>query len=84
MSAFQGAYFVVGGVPFAAVIVRQSAVSSEKAIRDAVAFFQPYFPSVEIALAVPDQQGGIRFWGRRDVVDYLASVPQIQWCNYTT
>lgn len=84
MSEFQGAYFVVRGTPFAAVVVRASAISSEKAKRDAIEFFQKYFPSVEIVLAAPDSRGAINFWGRKDLAGYLASLPNIHWCTYTT
>ncbi|MBG4984746.1 hypothetical protein [Pseudomonas aeruginosa] len=85
MSEFQGAYFVVQGIPFASVLVRPSAISSQKAKEDAVAFFQPYFPSVPLVLAAQGSDGRVTFWGKDDLAKFLANNSHaIQWCNYST
>lgn len=85
MSNFSGAYYVVGGVSFAVALVTPQAVSSQKAMSEAVDYFAQYFPQVPIVLARQMADGGIRFWGRDDLIRYLAEDPNpVPWRNYTT
>lgn len=62
VSNFSGAYYIVGGVPFAVALVKPQAVSSQKAINDAVAYFARFFPQVPIVLATAMPDGRTKFW----------------------
>lgn len=85
MNTFHGAYFVVTGTSFAAVLVGSQAVSSEKSQSEARAYFRKYFPVVPIVLVTQTAPGKFRFYGEGNLVKYLAnSGRQIQWCSYTT
>lgn len=85
MSRFSGAYYVVGGIPFAVALVTPQAVSSEKTIAETVQYFSRFFPQVPIVLARQMPNGQIRFWGREDLINYLAKDPNpVPWRDYTT
>jgi hypothetical protein len=85
MSDFNGAYFVVGGLAFAAVKVRPQAVSSERSREETTAYFRKFFPQVPILLAVQSPDGRITFWGEEVLAKYLAkNAHAINWCIYST
>lgn len=85
MSDFRGAYFVVGGTSFASVVVRQAAVSSDKSKEEVSTYYGRFFPQVPIVLAMQSSDGRLTFWGRKDLVGYLANnATSINWCNYST
>lgn len=73
------------GVTFAVVAVKQHAVVSDAARREAMSAFAPHFPGVPIALMVQGSRGRPTFWGRPDIVRFLASVPvsAIPWRRYS-
>lgn len=85
MSNFNGAYFVVRGTAFAVVLVKPQAMASERTREDVTEAFSRYFPQVPIVLATETPNGNLTFWGREDLIDYLARRDvSINWCNYST
>ena len=85
VSNFSGAYYVVSGVPFAVALVTPQAVSSQKAISDAIDYFARFFPQVPIVLARQMPDGRTKFWGRDDLISYLVKDPNpVPWRDYTT
>jgi len=73
--SFDAALVREQGVKFAIVAVKNHAVSSDAARRQAMAAFGTHFPGVPIVLMAQDGQGRPTFWGRSDIVRFLAQVP---------
>lgn len=79
-----GSVIIEQGVTFAIIVVRQEVtqytVRATK-FRHAIA---PYFPRMPIILMSQDQQGQPHFYGRKDIVDFLKTVPldKIPWKTY--
>ena len=72
------------GVSFAVVSVRSSAVGSESSRQAAVQAFSGEFPGVPIVLMAQEASGRARFWGRPDIVRFLAKVhpARLPWRRY--
>lgn len=71
------------GVRFAVVAVKRSALSAPT--RDGVVrSFNTLFPGVPVVLMSQDGRGIPTFWGRQDIVRFLASVPvtALPWRRY--
>ncbi|MCA9609500.1 MAG: hypothetical protein KC619_28070 [Myxococcales bacterium] len=62
------------GVEFAVVAVKPHAVSSDAKRQHALASFGARFPGVPIVLMAQDARGVPTYWGRRDIVGFLANV----------
>jgi hypothetical protein len=73
--SFEAALVREQGVTFAVVVVNSHAVSSDSSRREAIAAFAVHFPGVPIVLMNQDGRGRPTFWGRKDLVNFLASVP---------
>jgi len=73
------------GVTFAVVIVKRHIIQSSHLAREATRSFAPLFPGMPIVLMAQDGRGAPTYCGRRDLVNFLASVPvrAIPWRRYT-
>lgn len=73
------------GVTFAVVAVKNHAVSSDSSRREAMVAFGTQFPGVPIVLMAQDGRGRPTFWGRPDIVRFLAKVPvnALPWKRYS-
>jgi hypothetical protein len=73
------------GTTFAVVSVRPSAVNSSSSRSEAMAAFAPKFPGVPIVLMSQDGRGRPTYWGRPDIVRFLAKVPMkaLPWRRYS-
>jgi hypothetical protein len=82
---FDGALIREQGVPFAVVAVKPHVVQNRMEAGRAAAGFQPAFPGVPIVLMAQDGHGVPTHLGRRDLVNFLSSVPMraIRWKRYT-
>jgi hypothetical protein len=71
------------GVTFAVVVVKEHVVQSTAVSEQAIRAFQPYFPGVPVVLAGRTYRG-LKYYGRRDLVKFLANVPvtAIPWKRY--
>lgn len=73
--SFDAALVREQGVTFAVVAVKGHVVSSDSSRREAIDAFGAHFPGVPIVLMVQDGRGRATFWGRQDIVRFLAKVP---------
>ncbi len=75
------------GQTFAVVIVKKGVLDdpSEDRRRETAGSMARYFPGVPIVLMAQDSRGRPEYWGRRDIVDFLANVPfeALPWRRYT-
>lgn len=83
---FEGALIKEQGVTFGIVIVKQHVLSNPSEANRLVSAFQvQLFPGVPVILMAQDGRGTPTYYGRRDIVDFLANVPleAIPWQQYT-
>ena len=82
---FQGALIEEQGVTFAIVIVKLSVLSNETEANHLIVSFRPIFPGVPIVLTAHDSRGVPTYYGRPDLVKFLANVPiaAISWKEFT-
>jgi hypothetical protein len=85
MEKIQGAVVKEQGVTFAIVIVKQHVLQSQIESQKAAQTFAPYFPRLPMVLMAQDSYGTPTYWGRKDIVDFLANIQisQIPWKEYT-
>ncbi len=85
MMKFQGALIKEQGVTFAVVIVQRRVIDNRSEANNVILSFQPIFPGVPIVLMAQDSRGTPTYYGRQDLVNFLASVPlsAIPWKEYT-
>lgn len=81
---FQGALVTEQGVTFAIVVVKQHVIQNSVTAQRTQAAFTPRFPGVPIILMAQNYLGEPTYYGRRDLVDFLAHVPMecIPWREY--
>jgi len=82
---FEGALIKEQGVTFAIVIVKRSVLSSPFQRDEAIESFQPLFPGAPIVLMAQDGRGIPEYYGRQDLVRFMADVPleAVPWQEYT-
>lgn len=82
---FQGAVIKEQGVTFAVVVVKKSVIDNRIEANKAIKSFQPLFPSIPVVLMAQDLRSRPKYYGRRDIVRFLAHVPihAIPWREYT-
>lgn len=85
MEKIQGAVIKEQGVTFAIVIVKRHILQSQLESQKTVQAFVPYFPGLPIILMAQDSLGTPTYWGRTDIVNFLANIhiSQIPWKEYT-
>lgn len=85
MSNFDGAVVEEQGVEFAIAVVKRSVLSTIGQRDQAQAEFSSVFGGLPTVLMAQDANGVPTYYGRRDLVDFLASVPvdAIPWRQYT-
>jgi hypothetical protein len=82
---FQGAVVKEQGVTFAIVVVKQGVVANRTTADQMAKSFQRAFQNLPIVLMEQDSRGRPTYYGRKDIVSFLARVPlsAIPWKNYT-
>lgn len=82
---FQGAVIKEQGVTFAVVIVKQHVLNNKVEANQTIQSFRTVFGSIPIVLMAQNARGVPKYYGRRDVVRFLARVPlsAIPWKEYT-
>lgn len=85
MIKIQGAVVKEQGVTFAIVIVKPHILQSQFDSQRASQAFSGYFPGLPIVLMAQDSRGIPTYWGREDIVNFLARlyVSRIPWKEYT-
>ena len=82
---FQGALIKEQGVTFAVVVVMKSVLDNRSNANDAIQNFQPVFSGHPVVLMAQDSRGVPSYYGRQDIVNFIASIPMsaIPWREYT-
>jgi hypothetical protein len=82
---FEGAVIKEQGVTFAIVIVKRHVIDSTTEANNAIRSFSPVFGGIPLVLMAQDFRGVPSYYGRRDIVNFLAnvSVSAIPWKRYT-
>ena len=82
---FEGALIKEQGVTFAVVIVKPHILDNSNESENARRGFQPVFPGVPIILMAQDSRGIPTYFGRPDIVKFLAnvSISRIPWKKYS-
>lgn len=82
---FQGAVIKEQGQTFAIVIVKPHVLNSPIERDRLKSSFSPFFPGRPLVLMAQDSRGIPTYHGRRDIVNFLASVhpSRIPWKEYT-
>jgi hypothetical protein len=85
MQKIQGAVIMERGVKFAIVIVQRHLLESQADSQSTAHAFGPYFPRMPIVLMAQDSRGMPTYWGRKDIIGFLANVTfaQIPWKEYS-
>ena len=81
----QGAVVKEQGVTFAIVIVKAHVLSSQRESEEAAGSFVSIFPGLPIILMAQDSRGTPTYFGRKDIVRFLANIhiSQIPRKEYT-
>jgi hypothetical protein len=81
---FEGAVIKEQNVTFAIVVVKQHVVDNSVEADRTLVSFRLVFPSLPVVLMGQDSFGRSKFYGRRDIVNFLAHVPlrAIPWKKY--
>ena len=83
-----GAIIREQGVTFGIIIVKSHVLSCDTTAREVRDSFQASlaeFSGLPVILAAQDSRGVFSYWGRPDIVDFLASISasRIPWERYT-
>lgn len=73
--SFDAALVREQGVTFAVVVVKGQVLNSDASRSEAMTAFGAHFPGVPVILMTQDARGRPTYWGRRDIVQFLARVP---------
>lgn len=81
----EGAVIKEQGVTFAVVIVKRHVIQSSHTATEAIRSFGSLFPGMPVILMAQDGHGVPTYYGRRDIINFMASVPieAISWKRYT-
>jgi hypothetical protein len=82
--SIEGAVVREQGVTFAIAIVKPHVLNATSQANEAIGSFRRIFPGVPVVLMAQDTSGRPTYYGRRDIVDFLANVPltAIPWKRY--
>lgn len=81
---FEGAIVREQNVTFAIVVVKPHVFDNTTEANRAMGSFRPVFPGLPVVLMGQDGFGRPQYYGRRDIVNFLAHVPlqAIPWRKY--
>jgi hypothetical protein len=82
---FQGAFIKEQGITFAVVVVKKNVIDDRNEANNTITSFKTIFPATPIVLMAQDFSGRPTYFGRPDIVRFLANVPlqAIPWREYT-
>lgn len=82
---FEGAVVKEQGVTFGIVVVKESAIRDTSKAQDLIEQFQPIMGVVPVVLMAQDFRGTPNYYGRKDVVNFLAGIDsrRIPWKKYS-
>ena len=81
----QGAVIKEQGLTFAVVIVKRHVLDITSEAGEAIDSFRPLFGGIPTVLMAQDSRGTPTYYGRPDIVRFMASVPiqSVPWKKYT-
>ena len=81
----QGAVVREPGVTFAIVVVKRYVVDNRTEADQTIRSFAPLFPGLPVVLMSQDSRGVPTYFGRRDIAQFMSSVPRIAvpWKEYS-
>jgi hypothetical protein len=81
----QGSIIKEQGVTFAVVIVKKQILDNTSEANNVIRAFTPIFGGIPVVLMAQDYSGRPSYFGRQDIVKFLANVPMeaIPWKEYT-
>lgn len=82
---FEGAVINEQGVTFAVAIVRPTVLNQPTTRDQVVLEFSQVFEGLPTVLMAQDSRGVPTYYGRQDIVDFMASVPieAVSWQRYS-
>jgi hypothetical protein len=82
---FDGAIIKEQGITFGIAVVKESVMNNSLEANKAVIRFQAVLRVAPTVLMAQDSQGNPRYYGRKDVVEFLANIDpgRIPWKRYT-
>jgi len=82
--SIEGAVVREQGVTFAIAIVKPHVLNTTIQANEAVLSFSRVFPGLPVVLMAQDHTGRPTYYGRRDIVNFMSSVPltAVQWKRY--
>ena len=82
---FQGAFLREQGVEFGVVIVKETVLHDGSRASAMIQEFRSLFSNSPVVLMAQDPRGTPTYYGRKDIVEFLARVPlrAIPWREYT-
>lgn len=83
---FEGAIIKEQGITFAIVIVKPHVINNHSEANNMIQTFQVQaFGGIPVVLMAQDGRGTPRYYGRTDIVNFLANVPihAIPWKRYS-
>lgn len=86
MATFDGSVITEQGVTFAVAIVRSSVLDHPRQRDEAIVAFGAVFDGLPTILMAQDSRGVPTYYGRQDLVDFMANVPldAVPWSTYQT
>lgn len=80
----EGAVICEQGVTFAIAIVKSHVLNTTFQANEALGSFRHVFPGMPVVLMAQDLSGRPKYYGCRDIVNFLANVPlhAIPWKRY--
>jgi hypothetical protein len=82
---FEGAVVREQGVTFGIVIVKEYVLRDSNTANNLIAAYQPVLGVAPVVLMAQDSRGTPTYYGRKDIVDFLANIDfrRIPWQQYT-
>ncbi|MGA3287421.1 MAG: hypothetical protein ABSD46_08340 [Bacteroidota bacterium] len=82
---FQGSVIKEQGVTFAVVVVKKNVLDNHSEADRMIRAFYQVFPGVPIVLMAQNYSGVPSYYGRSDIVRFLANIPMesIPWKEYS-
>ena len=86
--SIDGAIVKEQGITFGILLVKRHVIHNESTAQEARDNFQSTlaeFSDIPLVLAAQGSRGAFEYWGRPDIVDFLASIDprRIPWKRYT-
>lgn len=81
----QGAVIREQGVTFAIACVKPQVIDNSNQANETISSLYPVFGGIPVVLMTQDSRGRAKYYGRRDIAQFMANVPlrAIPWREYT-